>query len=99
IVAEEEAVEPRLARRGGDLQDVSRLLRRVEGAQGPLDESPGSERPQRFFESLVGLGPRGIEEAERGAELHPGTAVTSPSGTRGRTGPPWSPRPPRRRRA
>src|SRR5262245_971973 len=81
------------------LEHVPRLLRGVEGAHGALDESPRRKRREDLLESLVGLGTRGIEEAKRGAELHPSTAVTSPSGTRGRTGPPWSPRPPRRRPA
>src|SRR5215472_626304 len=64
IVAEEQAVEPRLPCRGGDLEHVPRLLRGVEGAHGALDESPRRERREDLLESLVGLGPRGIEEAK-----------------------------------
>src|SRR5262249_46282191 len=99
VIAEEEAVEPCLPRGLGDLQNVPRLLRGVEGAHGALDESSGRERREDLFESLVCLRPGGVEEPERRAKLHAGTAITSPSDIRERPARPGPPRPPRRRRA
>ncbi len=77
IVTEQQSVQIGSAGGRRDLQHVARLLGRVERPHRPFDESAGRQGGQHLFESLVSRRSRGIQEAERGAELH--CFVSSPS--------------------
>jgi hypothetical protein len=72
IVAEQQRIEPRAARRRGDLEYVARLLRRIERAHRAFDEAARRHRIERAFEQRVRLRPGRIQESQRRAQLHRG---------------------------